>query len=326
MKRIVLLFVAIFAFVTLSACSKEKADYQNAVTIGVSYPQFAYPASEEPFLRKDISFDISEAKSSSLNKSIKIYSAKPLTVDNNYKEKVLSAFKFQNYNSDVDESGVTNYSLGNKQLSIYPNGVFTFETTYDTDRKDFQFKMTNEDVGQYAKQFLTSQGLLPNGFVLTDKFGEQGVVFEENGIEQTVVTAKGASFQRVIDGIEVIGTSKILVMLNTDGVCSVSSVYSQIGEATEIKLIDMNEALRRAKTNDSLLTWELNKLKGDKVEAVVDRVKIVYYDNPLDKNATHIQPCYYFEGIATDEMNNTSNFSIVVPALEQEYYISNEIA
>lgn len=318
MKRIAFLFATLFVFVTLSACSNS----QSTDNIGVSYPKFAYPASEEPFLRKDISFNISKAQSLNLDKSVKIYRANPLTVNDNYKEKVLDAFEFQNYSSNIDDLNVTNYSSGNKQISIYSNGVFTFETTYDTDRKEFPFNMANEDVGQNAKKFLTSRGLLPNGFVLTDRFGEQGVVFEENGVEQTVVTAKGAWFQRMIDGIEVIGTSKILVTLNTDGVCSVSSVYSQIGEATEIKLVDMNEAMRRAKTNDSLLTWELNKLTGNVTEAIVDKVKIVYYDDPLDETATHIQPCYYFEGIATDEMNNASNFSIVVPALAEEHYLS----
>ena len=327
MKRIVFLFVSLFIFITLSACSKDiSPDSQSSDRIGVSYPQFAHPASEEPFLRNDISFNITKAQGGGLKKSIKIYQARPLTINEDYKERILEAFEFQNYSSNVDELNITNYSFGNKQISIYPNGIFNFETTYDTDRKEFPFSMTNEDVGQTAKNFLTSHGLLPNGFVLTDRVGEQGVTFEENGIEQTVVTAKGAWFQRMIDGIEVIGTSKILVMLNTDGIFSVSSVYSQIGEATEVNLIDMNEALKRAKTNDSLLKWELNKLKGNETKAVVDKVKIVYYDDPLDQNATHIQPCYYFEGKATDELNNVSNFSIVVPALAKELYLSSQIA
>lgn len=303
--------------VTLSACSRRPEQ-----GIGVSYPEFSRLASEEPFRREDVSFDIAESDIANLDRSVKVYCAKALTVDDAYTNKILEAFGFVEYHRQVGEGNVTNYTMDNKRISIRPNGVFTFETTYDTERTDSPFDLENDAVGRNAKKFLESYGLLPSGFALTDRFGEQGVSYEENGVKQTVITAKGAWFQREIDGIEVVGTSKILVMFNTDGVCSVTSAYSEIGESVEVTLIDMEEAIERAKSGDCQLTWEIGKLQGQEIQAVVDRVKIVYYDDPLDEKATHIQPCYYFEGTAKDESGNGSAFSILVPALEKENYLS----
>jgi hypothetical protein len=323
MKQTFWILIVLLLSVTLFACSQDSAGSSKSnEEISVSYPAFSYPASEEPFLRGDISFDIAFTQTSKLEESVKIYRAKDLTLDDAYKRRILGAFGFQNYSNNVEETNVTNYNMDNKQISIYPNGVFTFETAYETDRKEFPFNIKDEDVGQNAQKFLESCGLMPSGFVLTNKFGEQGVTYEVNGTEQTVVTAKGAWFQRIIDGIEVVGTSKILVMLNPDGICSVTSAYSELGEATEINLIGMEEAVERAKTIDSLLNWELNKLEGSETKAVVNQVKIVYYDDPLDESATHVQPCYYFEGTARDELNNETNFSILVPALEKEKYLN----
>lgn len=324
MKKAFIVIATMLIFIVVSACSADvKPASMSADDIHVSYPKFSYPAAEEPFLRKDISFHLSETQNMDLNKPFKIYRIARDGISADDKKKIVDAFDLQDCTATIDSSDITNYCAGNKQISIYPNGVFTFEITDDTDRKDRPFDLANDKVGQMAKSFLSSRGLLPSDFVLTDRFGKQGVVFEKDGIERNVITAKGTRFERRLDGIEVLGTSKILVSMNTDGICSVYSVYSRIENVAEAELIDIGEAMRRSKTPDPLLTWDLDKQIGKVTKAVIDEVKIVYYDDPLDEQATHIQPCYFFEGKATDETDNTFDFSMIVPALEQECYLSN---
>ena len=316
--------IAVIALLPLliaaSACSAYAAP--GARSVRVAYPKFAHSPADGSFLRENISFRLSDAQTAALDKSVKLYRIDRTGFSDDEKKKIAEAFALRDTTATVD-AGITNYRAGNRHLTLYPDGVFTFEIDDDTDRKDRPFDRTNEEVGQKAKAFLSSKGLLPDGFTLTDRFGEQGIVFEENGSEQNVVTAKGARFGRVLDGIEVIGTAKIAVMMNTDGICSVHSVYSRIDSAADVELIGIDEAIRRAKTADPLLMWESDKQTGDVTKAVVDLVKIVYYDDPLDERATHIQPCYFFEGTAADTADNTFGFSLIVPALAQEHYLPN---
>lgn len=323
-----MMFVRIFLIVlclliTVSACSPNEIQTPAHTNLAeVSYPAFTYPAAAEPLSRSDITFDIASSQRSALKRSVKLYRAEPLPVNAESEKQILDVFGLSGCSGETDAvTQAVTYRLDNKRVEIYPDGTFIFEAVYDTDRKDFPFNMADSDVGKAAEEFLSAHGLLPDGFLLTDRFGEQGVIFEEDGVEQTVVTAKGALFQRKIDGMDVIGTSKVLVMFNTEGVCSVTSLYSGIGQASDVDLIDVDAAISRAKTDASFMTWDPEKMAGNEMKAVINAVRLVYYDDPLDKEATHIQPCYLFEGTVTDELADVSKISIIVPALKEEAYL-----
>lgn len=293
------MFVRIFLIVlclliTVSACSPNEIQTPAHTNLA----EVSYPAAAEPLSRSDITFDIVSSQRSALKRSAKLYRAEPLPVNAESEKQILDVFGLSGCSGETDAvTQAVTYRLDNKRVEIYPDGTFIFEAVYDTDRKDFPFNMADSDVGKAAEEFLSAHGLLPDGFLLTDRFGEQGVIFEEDGVEQTVVTAKGALFQRKIDGMDV------------------------IGQASDVDLIDVDAAISRAKTDASFMTWDPEKMAGNEMKAVINAVRLVYYDDPLDKEATHIQPCYLFEGTVTDELADVSKISIIVPALKEEAYL-----
>ena len=308
MKRWFAVVLAIGICFGLSACFQ-----QTQTPPLVAYPQFSYPAAEEPFSRDSISFALVDGMNANSPAKVKVYKAESVV---NEKRDLIAAFELEKASRTVGEATV--YTNGNKELTVYPNGVYSFTVSSSDDRVQSPCTLTNTQVGTMAQTFLAKNNLLPKGFVLSDKFGEEGVVYTENGEEKTVVTARGAWFQREIDGIPVVGTAKILVQYNSDGLCSVFSVYSELGETTEVELIDIDTAIRRAKTADALLQWDENALTTA-TSASVTELELVYYDDPLDEHFTHIQPCYRFRGIATDG-KMMGGFTILVPALPDEVY------
>lgn len=193
---------------------------------------------------------------------------------------------------EKDDMTIEKYEKGNEQLTIYSNGTYH----YKKDKNKDYSKMKNVDLEegalvQKANKFLKDEELIPDDFVYSE-IGETTIENVTTG-EKTVVT-KDLYYVREINGIEVEGTSKIVVSMNAEG--DVEEVYSSYREIEEV--VDVKENY----TIDEMSS-ELENLNGmiyindDADEVTFEDVEVVYYEDsaPYSDNPT-IQPVYRVKG------------------------------
>ena len=216
-------------------------------------------------------------------------------ISDSKKQHIKKTFEMEKADVDIkekDDMTIEKYEKGNEQLTIYSNGTYH----YKKDKNKDYSKMKNVDLEegalvQKANKFLKDEELIPDDFVYSE-IGETTIENVTTG-EKTVVT-KDLYYVREINGIEVEGTSKIVVSMNAEG--DVEEVYSSYREIEEV--VDVKENY----TIDEMSS-ELENLNGmiyindDADEVTFEDVEVVYYEDsaPYSDNPT-IQPVYRVKG------------------------------
>lgn len=211
------------------------------------------------------------------------------------KQHIKKSFEMEKADVDIkdkDDMIIEKYEKGNEQLTIYSNGTFH----YKKDKNKDYSKMKNVDLEegalvQKANKFLKDKELIPSDFVYSE-IGETSIENLTTG-EKTVVT-KDLYYTREINGVEVEGTSKIIVSMNSDG--DVEEIYSSYREIEEVVAVKENYTIDE-------MSAELENLNGkiyinaDADEVTFEDVEVVYYEDsaPYSDNPT-IQPIYKVKG------------------------------
>lgn len=215
--------------------------------------------------------------------------------------------------NDKDNMTIEIYEKGNEQLTIYSNGTYH----YIKDKNKDYSKMNNVGLEEKvlvenADMFLKDNDLIPEDFVYSE-MGETSIKNVSTGEE--IVVTKDLCYTREINGIEVEGTSKIVVSMNAEG--EVEEVYSSYREIEEV--VDVKENY----TVDEMLE-ELKKLNGmvyisdDADEVIFEEVEIVYYEDsaPYSDNLT-IQPVYKVKGSNNKEGKKIEEYSGLTSAVKR---------
>lgn len=321
----ILLCISLIVVIILSvSCNTQEKEEPSGLSMGsLEYPQFVYPASESMISKNQIIVDLKEdakvKKDTLFNTEVPIYIASSRRQGDAFDEEILKTFKFDNYKSS-NTGSLTTYDKDNETITIWSNGSFSYRKSYDTDRSDFAFYATREELLEKAKDFLSINGYLPDDFVPAEEVLESGVILFENGDEKEIITERGVMFNRIINGITVHGNTFISASFDTEGICHVSVAYRDLKEIQKVKLIGYSEAIDRIKHTTSCIDIETSELQSEIEKAVVMDVELVYYDYAKDDTPSYVQPCYLFKGIATDMDLNEIKFTVLVPALLEEYY------
>ncbi len=216
-------------------------------------------------------------------------------ISDSKKQHIKKTFEMEKADVDIkekDDMTIEKYEKGNEQLTIYSNGTYH----YKKDKNKDYSKMKNVDLEegalvQKANKFLKDEELIPDDFVYSE-IGETTIENVTTG-EKTVVT-KDLYYVREINGIEVEGTSKIVVSMNAEG--DVEEVYSSYREIEEVLDVKENYTIDE-------MSSELENLNGmiyindDADEVTFEDVEVVYYEDsaPYSDNPT-IQPVYRVKG------------------------------
>lgn len=216
-------------------------------------------------------------------------------ISNARKEVIKEAFDMEKVDAHVktvDGAKVEKYERGNEQLTIYDNGTYRYKMNVNRDETHMkQVDFQEDTLVEHAENFLKENNLIPGDFTYSN-MGE--TVIENLSTGEKKVITKDIYFTRKIDGIEVEGTSKIVVSINGD--CEVDEVYSSYREIE--KAVDVKENY----TVDEMV----NRLKGlngtiyineNADEITLDDVEVIYYEDsaPYGDNIT-IQPIYRVRG------------------------------
>ena len=216
-------------------------------------------------------------------------------ISDSKKQHIKKTFEMEKADVDIkekDDMTIEKYEKGNEQLTIYSNGTYH----YKKDKNKDYSKMKNVDLEegalvQKANKFLKDKDLIPDDFVYSE-IGETTIENVTTG-EKTVVT-KDLYYAREINGIEVEGTSQIVVSMNAEG--DVEEIYSSYREIEEVVAVKENYSVDE-------MSKELKNLNGmvyindDADEVTFEDVEVVYYEDsaPYSDNPT-IQPVYRVKG------------------------------
>ena len=216
-------------------------------------------------------------------------------ISDNRKEDIKEAFDMEKVDADVDtvdELTVEEYKKGDAQLVIYSNGTYRYKKDVNKDEIEMKNVDFEEDVlVEHAEKFLKDNNLIPGDFAYSE-MGETTIKNLSSG-EEKVVT-KDLYFMREIDGIEVEGTSKIVVSMNGD--CEVEEIYSSYREIEKTVKVKENytvdEMINRLKSLNGTIY-----INEEADEITLDDVEVVYYEDsaPYGDNIT-IQPIYRVKG------------------------------
>lgn len=269
---------------------KQDIDENDAFKYEIDFPQSA--GTINPNLATKNNLDPNMVENS---KILDTYYIVKEEISDERKEDIKEVFNMKKVKGDIkikDGFTIEEYERGNEQLTIYSNGTFRYKMNINKDH----IQMKNVDIEEkelieHAEMFLENNNLIPGDFAYS-KMGETVVENLSTG-EETIVT-KDLYFNREIDGIEVEGTSKIVVSMNGD--CEVEEVYSsyrEIEKAVKVKEnYNVDEMVNRIKELNGTIYINEN---AD--EITLDDVEVIYYEDsaPYGDNIT-IQPIYRVRG------------------------------
>lgn len=205
------------------------------------------------------------------------------------------------------------YSEGDKLLLVEPTGrwIYSIRNNLDLNRKGKIKLLSDNEAKKVAKDFLESKGFLPSEFFISNV--RDGLVNQySDGTEEAV--NKQVVFHRKINGKEVLGVSRIVVQVGENGIIEgVSSVYNNYSFYTKKDLKDVYKAMDELKKNKGLENFE----QGKKIKKVkVNKVELVYFEQPNIFDQPYLYPVYKFTGKGIDEKGNEVNYSGIIEAIE----------
>jgi len=323
-------FVLICLILTMLATSCATATQNKKERDGdiIKSIEFAQPAAAYESEFKKITEALENADKDLFSQELPVYRIVPRKKDKHYDNEVLSVFEMKDCSMRASSFMVT-YENNSEEVDIFPSGSFSYKNSEKKSYSDdIPISLSNEEVKKQAEEFLLSRNLLPEGFYALEELGTTKREITEPGADfpsEPITMEKSPTFVRRIDGYELLGTSKIIVNFNYNGIIEVTSLYNDYELHKKIKCISLDEAIQKINTSASLYDYDLEKVTGSIDELKLTNVEIVYYDSSplnLERN-THIQPCYHFSGTVSDSKGNVSTFYALVPALPASETVDN---
>lgn len=290
---------------------KKDVDDKGPFKYEIDFPQSA--GTINPNLVTKNNLNVSKVENSEI---LDTYYIVKEEISDERKEDIKEAFNMEKVKGSIktkDGLDIEEYKRGDEELTIYSNGTFRYKMNANKDHTqmknvDFEEKVLIE----YAETFLKNNDLIPGDFAYSE-IGETVVENVSTG-EKTVVT-KDLYFNREIDGIEVEGTSKIVVSMNGD--CEVEEVYSsyrEIEKAIAVKEnYNVDEMVSRLKGLNG--TIYINENAN---EITLDDVEVIYYEDsaPYGDNIT-IQPIYRVRGSSLKDGEEIDEFFCLTSAIKR---------
>lgn len=289
--------------------SMEDVDDKETFKYEIDFPQSAQIINPNLVIKNNL--NVNKVENSEL---LSTYYIVKEEISDDRKEDIKEAFDMENVKGSVStKDGLTieEYKRGEEELTIYSNGTFRYKMNANNAQMknvDFEENMLIEQ----AETFLKNNDLIPGDFAYSE-IGETVIENVSTG-EKTVVT-KELYFNREIDGIEVEGTSKIMVSINGD--CEIEEVYSSYGEIEKSVAVEENYDL------DEMVN-RLKALKGtiyineNADEITFDDVEVIYYEDsaPYGDNIT-IQPIYRVRGLNLKDGEEIDEFLGLTSAVKR---------
>lgn len=270
--------------------NEESADTTDTFKYAINFPQFAGHINEDLVINDNID------KNNVRNKEILgTYYVVNDKISDSRKEEIKKSFKMDKVDAKTENEGNTTievYNKGDEQLTIYDNGTYHYKKNKnrnETKMKSVEFE--EEVLIEVANEFLKDKDLIPGDFSYNN-MGETVIEILSTGEKKTIT--KNLYFNREINGIEVEGTSQIVVFINGDG--EVEELYSSYREIEEVVVVKENytvdEMINSLKRLDGTLYINEN---AD--EVILEDVEVIYYEDsaPYGDNIT-IQPIYRVNG------------------------------
>ncbi len=285
--------------------SKEVFEYE------IDFPQSA--SLINPNLKTSNNLDKNKLENSEI---LNTYFIVKTEMSNKQKENLKDVFLMQKVKPKMEKlDGVTveKYEREEAQLIIYSDGSYRYKVNVNKDGT----KMKNVDFEEgvlvtRAEKFLKDNNLIPGDFAYS-KMGTTKVENLDTG-EETIIT-KDLYFAREIDGIEVEGTSKIVISMN--GECEVEEIYSSYREIEkEVKVKEhytVDEMVERLKNFNGTIYINEN---ADVI--TMDDVEVIYYEDsaPYSENIT-IQPIYRVRGSSLKNGEEIDEFLGLTSAIKK---------
>ncbi len=216
-------------------------------------------------------------------------------ISSDRRKHIIKVFGMEDVDAKIKErDGITieTYEKGSEELTIYSNGSYQYKK--NKNRNEAMMKsveIEDQILIEKASKFLKDNELIPGDFA----YSKMGATTLTNmATKEEKILTKDLYFMREINGIEVEGTSKIVVYMNGDG--EIEEIYSSYREIKETVTVKENytvdEMIERLKSLNGTLYINEN---AD--EITMDSVDIIYYEDsaPFGNNVS-IQPIYRVRG------------------------------
>lgn len=308
-KSLCLILIAVLTFVTLCGCGKTKKS-GNVNGIAIEFPQAAEGTID--FNQVTLLYnlkDLNNQMDDYLDKHKAYIFTCPNVADF---EKIAAEFGFEKEKFVEREDGgryyVDNSSDPNKRLDIEPNGCFSYSLTEEVDLNG-EFKFTEEECAQIAKDFLKDKGFFPESISQTVSVNEESSTSFVDGNPVKTIISKGINFFRgEIEDASVYGNSRITAGINRNGnVDSVFYNYTDYEKKEETSLISIEDALALLKEGKCYI---LTEIYPQKVE--IQTVSMMYYAQDRLDDDSNIQPVYCFIGTAEDANGTIDDQTVIM--------------
>lgn len=186
-------------------------------------------------------------------------------------------------------------------LKIDEYGCFTLKTGIK--ETTFEMPFTPQECCSFAKEFLKKNDLLKE--TVSDNWSVNEQSLSDENVSK--VHQLGINIFREIDGIEVIGNSRITVYVNGNGeIVNVYYNWREYLDSATVKLISVKKAISKIKEKEASISLEENP-----ISMRIDNVAISYYEQARNEKNQMIQPVYIFSGVAETTEGEKEFYAIV---------------
>ncbi len=298
MKKYRACFVALLLFGVLCGCGA------GANTPGeIKFPQTTQELNEKtPFY-----FELEDQKDR-MGDKLPLYRIAPRRTSKNasYYDGCLFKVFTGNINHISENDRFTKYDCNDGDtLEIYDNGCFIFNHNRSgTDTVN----MSDDEIIALAEEYLKSNALLPDDFFVGKSLGG---TYRDDGTP----CMKSVGFYREIDGYEVCGRSDIIVEVDSDGIKAIYSIYSDYEFDRDVRCLSYEDVMEIDPLTEGQIVFDATQLKGEVEKVVIQDLKIMYYDSPVNQpELAYIQPVYQFQGLAVDSEGNSTDLYWTIAA------------
>jgi len=125
-------------------------------------------------------------------------------------------------------------------------------------------------------------------------------------------------FMPKLDGIEVWGEGLCELQFNAETFEGFALNVFEYEKTGKIGLLSLDDAINQVKTPDDFYFKDNGSITG-KVKTLKITGATLQYKNKYSNGCEILQPCYLFDGIATDENGNSAGFRATVIAIPEKY-------
>ncbi len=307
-ERIVLIGIAVFAFVIVSAFAIVRLCIDHSpknAAFAISFPKSmdSTPTVSSETLKE---YDAAKLQAMVDHDTAYLYYAPKLKGYSIVKKLNSNFSEYSVYDGMPIRLYLDNHRDADESLEIDPYGCFTYDSgAPDTYGKEYPF--TDEQTLEMAKAFLNQYNLLDDSFSV---YSISNTMIMQADSE-TVVARKVEFFQSM-DGKEICGSNRMGVNLNGNG--EVTDAYYYVRQYTKRKAVDLisvEEALKRIEKGEGFVKVS-HSGRSDKL--TFEKVSIGYWTHIFDYEHTVMQPVYIFEGTSLSPSGTVDKFTIMVQA------------